>query len=219
MPDLTDTLGRAGLTVREALAGEEGLDALGASLAREQAIRQIMAETGEPREIVTESIDAMDAMAEEEVLDLCDGQPTTLRDGLSRYVELLGQRDEIVPRDWVLSDLHALLTYAWPAERGNADVDQEDSLERREDEPEGWHRRDTTEAGYPLMGSSPAERAEARERGERIRAQAMRDHLFAGEGRYCEAMLPVGSSGSPETGIITMTAGCGYGRDTHPDRA
>ena len=95
--------------------------------------------------------------------------------------------------------------------------DLEDSLERLEGDPPGGHVRETTGTGYPLMGSSPAERIESVERAARIKGQAMRDHVFIGDGPYCEAMLPMGVSGSPETGIITMTAGCGYGRDTHPE--
>jgi hypothetical protein len=78
-------------------------------------------------------------------------------------------------------------------------------------------RETITLADYPLMGSSPAERAEALERSERIRREAMRDHQFEGDGPYCAAMLPVGSSGTSETGVVTMTAACGYPRDTHPD--
>lgn len=201
----------------ELLAGADDLGAWAAALARETAIRQVMAETGEPREIVEEAVGAMDAMAEEGVLDLAEGNPTTLRDGLERYVEVLAGRDEVLARDWVLSDLYALLNYPWPTERRGIHVDPEDSLERREGEPVGYHRRRTTETGYPLMGSSDAEREEAHQRAIRIQRQAMRDHAFVGEGQYCEAMLPMGVSGSPETGIITMTAGCGYGRDTHPE--
>jgi hypothetical protein len=203
--------------LRDLLAKADDLGAWADALSRETAIRQVMEETGEPREVVEEAVGAMDAMAEEGVLDLAEGNPTTLRDGLARYVEVLADRDEVLARDWVLSDLYALLNYPWAAERPGVPVDPEDSLERREGEPVGYHRRRTTETGYPLMGSSDAEREEAHQRTIRIQRQAMRDHVFVGDGRYCEAMLPMGSSGSEETGIITMTAGCGYGRDTHPD--
>jgi len=188
-------------------------------MAREQAIRDVMVKTGESRRIVTEMIDAMDAMADEAVLDLTDGNPTNLRDALERYVTVLEQRDEILARDWVLSDLGALLGYPWPAGATGLAIGREDSLERKPGEPEGYHVRETiTLEDYPLMGSSPAERAETLERAERIRRQSMRDHLFVqGEGPHCAAMLPVGSSGSPETGVVTMRAGCGYPRETHPD--
>lgn len=200
------------------LAGADDLGAWRDALAREQAIREVMAESGESREIVEEAIGAMEAMASEEVLDLTEGNPTTLRDGLERYLRVLEQRDEVLARDWVLSDLAALLSYPWPAGATGLAIDPEDSLERKEGEPEGYHRRETiTLESYPVMGSSPAERAESVARGEEIRRRAMRDHAFVGEGPYCQAMIPQGVSGSPETGIVTMTAGCGYPRDTHPE--
>jgi hypothetical protein len=198
---------------------EEHLTAMRDALAKETAIREVMAESGESREVVEEAIGAMDAMAGEAVLDLTEGEPTTLRDALERYVAVLEERDEILARDWVLSDLAALLTYPFPAGATGLAIDPEDSLERKPGEPEGYHRRETiTLEGYPLMGSSPAERAESLARGERIRREAMRDHLFVqGDGPHCAAMLPVGASGSPETGVVTMTAACGYPRETHPD--
>lgn len=202
----------------ELLAGADDLGAWRDALAREQAIREVMAESGESREIVEEAIGAMEAMASEEVLDLTEGNPTTLRDGLERYLRVLEQRDEVLARDWVLSDLAALLSYPWPAGATGLAIDLEDSLERKEGEPEGYHRRETiTLESYPLMGSSPAERAESLARGEEIRRRAMRDHAFVGEGPYCQAMIPQGVSGSPETGIVTMTAGCRYPRETHPE--
>jgi len=190
------------------------------ALARETVLRQVMTETGESREIVADMIDAMDSMSEEAVLDLTDGEPTTLRDALSRYVERLNnlgnqKREEIYAN--IADELDTLLTYPWPVQQPGVHVDLEDNLERREGEPHGYHRRRTTETGYPLMGSSDAEREESHQRAIRIQRQAMRDHVFVGDGQYCEAMLPTGVSGSPETGIIAMTAGCGYGRDTHPD--
>lgn len=94
--------------------------------------------------------------------------------------------------------------------------DDEDGLERRPEDPEGWHVRETTESGYPLMGSSPAERQEAVERMARIRAQAMRDHPFVGQGPYCEARIGWRPSGGPDTGVITGWSACGYPPDAHP---
>jgi hypothetical protein len=85
------------------------------------------------------------------------------------------------------------------------------------DDPPNYHFRRLTRDGYPLMGSSPAEEAEARQRAERIRVQAMRDHVFVGEGQYCQARLSFAPMGSAETGTITGWAGCGYGRGTHPE--
>jgi glutathione S-transferase len=92
----------------------------------------------------------------------------------------------------------------------------EDGLARREGEPDGWHTRRLTDDGHPLMGSSPAEREEAADRGARIMRQAMRDHPFVGGGRYCEARISFAPMGSAETGTITGWAGCGYNRETHP---
>jgi hypothetical protein len=96
----------------------------------------------------------------------------------------------------------------------------EDNLERLADDPPGWHVRETVDLegdpGYPLMGSSPAERYEALERGARIAGQAMRDHLFVGSGVYCEGWSAAARSGSDEAGYVSMRSRCGYGRDTHP---
>lgn len=92
-----------------------------------------------------------------------------------------------------------------------------DSIVSTPEDPPGWHVRETTEDGYPLMGSSPAERAEAVERIARIKAQAMRDHPFVGEGPYCQARISFAPMGGPDTGTITGWAGCGYPRDAHPE--
>jgi hypothetical protein len=108
-------LGFADLGV--ALACEDDLDAVGAALAREVAIRQVMAETGESREVVEEAVGAIDAMADEAVLDLCEGQPTTLGDALSRYVDGLPARwpdGADLDQETVTGDLVALLSYPWP---------------------------------------------------------------------------------------------------------
>jgi hypothetical protein len=92
----------------------------------------------------------------------------------------------------------------------------EDSLERREADPPGWHVREKTGEGYPLMGSSPAERQEAVERAFRIKREAMRDHPFEGEGPYCAARITMRPVGSPEVGMITGWVGCGYSPELHP---
>lgn len=93
-----------------------------------------------------------------------------------------------------------------------------DRIPAQADDPPGWHLRERTDTGYPLMGSSPAERADSRVRQERARREAMRDHPFAGEGRYCRAWIGPMYAGNEETGLITMRIGCGYPRDTHPDQ-
>ena len=108
MSELTDLLAEA-----------DDLGAWRAALAREVAIREVMAETGESREIVTEMVESLDAMADEAVLDLCDGQPTTLRDALSRYVDGLAARwpdGADLDQETVTGDLVALLSYPWTGE-------------------------------------------------------------------------------------------------------
>jgi len=107
------------------------LDRVTRALARERAIRDTMTETGESREIVADMIDAMDSMSEEAVLDLTDGEPTTLRDALSRYVERLNnlgdqKREEIYAN--IADELDTILAYPWPAEQPGVHVDLEDNL-------------------------------------------------------------------------------------------
>jgi hypothetical protein len=132
MADMTETLGRAGLTLGEALAGEADLDRLRAALVRETVIRQVMADSGEDRRTVTDMLDAMRSMADEAVLDLMDGEPTTLHAGLQRYVDELEKRDELQPRDRVVDDLSTLLAYPWPVATGGPG--QELEVERPDDE-------------------------------------------------------------------------------------
>lgn len=102
----------------EMLAGAKDLEAVIKAVAREEVIRSAMAETGESRQIVTEMLDAMISMGQEAVLDLMDGEPTTLAAGLQRYVEELEKRDDLQPRDRVVSDLETLLAYPWPGGEG-----------------------------------------------------------------------------------------------------
>lgn len=207
-------------SLADALTSVDDLDAVVRAVIREQAIRSVMIETGETREIVIEMASSLESMAQEVVLDLTDGGPTTLRDGLERYVDQMsrtGEPSHVVGS--ILGDLTALLAYPWPEQATGMAIGREDDLERREGEPEGYHVRETiTLERYPLMGSSPAERAESQERADRIRRNAMRDHVFVGEGTNCAAMLPVGLSGSPETGVMTMRDQCGYPRTAHPDQ-
>lgn len=97
---------------------------------------------------------------------------------------------------------------------------REDDLERLADDPPGWHVRETVDLdgapGYPLMGSSPAERYESLERAAHIAGQAMREHLFEGDGAYCAHRVGFGPVGSAATGTISGWSACGYGRGTHP---
>lgn len=93
------------------------LDRLQEALSRETVIRAVMADSGEDRRTVADMVDAMRSMGEEAVLDLMEGQPTTLHAGLQRYVVELAGRDELQPRDRVLDDLGLLLAYPWPGEK------------------------------------------------------------------------------------------------------
>jgi hypothetical protein len=116
MADLTENLGRMGLTLGEALADTDDLDSLVRAVARERAIRATMAETGETHEIVASVLDAAISMDQEAVLDLMDGEPTTLARGLARYVAGL----ESLPEGYnltvteVVDNLGSLLAYPWP---------------------------------------------------------------------------------------------------------
>lgn len=85
-----------------------------------------------------------------------------------------------------------------------------DSLERRPDDPQGFHMRRVLSNGCPIMGSSPAERQERR-------SALMRDHLFEGDGTHCMAWIGGRPQGSDETGYISMRVGCGYPPDLHPN--
>lgn len=126
MTDLDETLGRIGLTLGEALAEHGDLSRVVGALAREQVIRQVMTETGESREIVTELLDAAHAMSEEAVLELTEGEPTTLRNALERYVDNLTKlhgEDEDLRMGDVHMDLSALLGHHWP-EDGYRPVDE-----------------------------------------------------------------------------------------------
>ena len=114
MADPTENLGRIGLTLGEALADTDDLDGVVRAVARERAIRDTMAETGETREIVTEVVEAAEAMSEEGVLDLTEGEPTTLRDALSRYVDSLENDAHSGNLHEVAADLTTLINYPWP---------------------------------------------------------------------------------------------------------
>lgn len=106
------------------LASTEDLDQVTRAVEREKAIRAGMARTGEGREIVAEFLDAHESMDHEAVLSLTDGEPTTLRDALSRYVADLETGDaqcsdsvELGPyAQLVVQALETILGYPWPAE-------------------------------------------------------------------------------------------------------
>lgn len=101
---------------RNYLAEVPDLDMAMRALVREKAIRDTMAKTGEGRETVVDMVEAMESMDREAVLDLAEGEPTTLIDALTRYVRILETWDEVVPRDRVAGDLDAILEYPWSGE-------------------------------------------------------------------------------------------------------
>lgn len=104
--------------IQHVLSEMNDLDVLQAELVRERVIRDTMAKTGEERQHVADMLDAMKSMADEAVLDLMEGEPTTLQAALQRYVDELNGRDELQPRDRVVSDLETLLAYQWPGHTG-----------------------------------------------------------------------------------------------------
>lgn len=96
------------------LAGAADLDAVSRAVEREREIRIGMARTGEGRQVVAEFLDAEASMDQEAVLDLTEGQPTTLVDAIQRYIKELEKRDKLQPRARVAGELAALLAYLWP---------------------------------------------------------------------------------------------------------
>jgi hypothetical protein len=98
-------------------ASMDDLEEVKRALIREASIRHAMGETGESREIVTEMIDSIESMGQEAVLELTEGEPTTLAEALQRYVDTLEQaasEDETIRADDVCGALSALLAYPWP---------------------------------------------------------------------------------------------------------
>lgn len=127
MPDLTETLGRAGVNLGEALAGESDLEAVQAALVRERVIRDVMRDSGEERQHVADMLDAMASVSQEGVEELTDGQPTTLRDALQRYVEgLEGDSDEEVFLVRVAEELATILNYPFPGPSVELEIERPD---------------------------------------------------------------------------------------------
>lgn len=101
--------------LEEALTGTDDLDDVRRALAREEAIRDTMHETGESRDIVTQMLDSMVSMGHEAVLDLVEGEPTTLRAGLARWLDGVADRyPGGMHADSVIAELGTLLEYPWP---------------------------------------------------------------------------------------------------------
>jgi hypothetical protein len=129
--------------LRHVMSEIKDLDEARAALVREHAIRHVMAESGETREVVIEMIDAMEATDQEAVLDLTDGEPTTLRDALDRYVADL-ERDieagDAAGPVTISADLTTLLNYPWPEEEATIGTHGENaSVRLKVDQPDDDH--------------------------------------------------------------------------------
>lgn len=120
----------------ELLAGADDLDKVRTALSRECVIRQVVAESGEDRQTVVGMLDTMGSMADEAVLGLTDGEPTTLRAAVQRYVEDLAQgteENESLSGAQVAGDLAAILAYPFPGPSVELEIvrQDEDHLEVR----------------------------------------------------------------------------------------
>jgi hypothetical protein len=101
--------------VADLLASMEDLEEVQTALSREKVIRNVMASSGEDRQTIIDFMDAHASMDQEAVLDLTDGEPTTLADALGRYVDSLDRMTgagEDIPAD-VIAELQSLLAYPW----------------------------------------------------------------------------------------------------------
>lgn len=101
------------------LAEADDLGAWQAALVRERVIRETMVASGEGRAIVVDMINALVSMGEEGVLELTEGEPTTLHAAVQHYVESLeaevyGVHEVADLRDRVVRDLGTLLAHSWP---------------------------------------------------------------------------------------------------------
>jgi hypothetical protein len=95
------------------LEGVDDLDVAQAVFVRERVIRDTMAKTGEDRATVTDMLDALGSMDQEAVLDLTEGEPTTLRAALQRYVDHLETQGDTDSLDHA-NNLTTILAYPWP---------------------------------------------------------------------------------------------------------
>jgi hypothetical protein len=102
------------------------LEAVQAALVRERVIRDVMRDSGEERQHVADMLDAMASVSQEGVEELTDGEPTTLRDALQRYVESLPGPDGTAA-DWnVAEDLGAILNYPFPGPSVELEIERPD---------------------------------------------------------------------------------------------
>lgn len=115
----------------------DDLDKAQAALVRERVIRDTMTKTGEDRRHVADMLDAMESMGQEAVLDLTEGEPTTLRAAVQRYVDDLEKAVAIVPGNpearamaEVVEGLSAILAYPFPGPSVELEIKRRDeSLE------------------------------------------------------------------------------------------
>jgi hypothetical protein len=210
----------------EMLAGVDDLDVVIKAVARERVIRDTMARTSEGREVVAEMADAVESMNQEAILELTDGEPTTMRDALSRYIDSLPGPDGEAA-DWdVVGDLTTILNYPWSAEEERVQlhnphyglalhiVQVDDRTEIRMGNNR-WLVADIQHEGYG-MGEMVREVAEAVYRATLARVIADRDHhvqLDASERQSLLAWLerPSGSWRTDDWGRMTMDAVAGGG--------
>lgn len=227
---MIETLGRAGWTLGEALENEDDLEQVKRALIREQTIRRTMNETGESRKIVTQTLDAMGSMGQEFVLELTDGQPTTLRDGISGLVEELeNYEEETGDLRTVADQLSALLAYPWSEEEAVIGTHgANDSVRLKIENPDDRHLIVTVggqevasanhdEEGWSGM-AAVEDAARATHRAVLARVIGDREHIVQLNAQQVRALLDwadgAGSSGSHVTGVdnrLTVEAMTGGG--------
>lgn len=137
----------------EMLAQVDDLDTVVRALAREQVIRDVMARSGEAREHVADLADAVDSMDQEAVLDLTGGEPTTLRDAVSRYVESLEEMGTTEALD-TAANLTTILDYPWSAEEERVSLHSNPSLKLEAGYPEDDEHLVITLGGHQVFTSS-----------------------------------------------------------------
>jgi len=131
-----------GLTMAEVMAEADDLESVRDALVHEFAIRHAMAETGEDRQTIVDTMGAVESMDQEAVLELTSGAPTTLADGIQALIESIDAENGVasyIPSD-VVTMLHALLTYPWPEEEAVIGTHASNaSVSLRVEEPDDDH--------------------------------------------------------------------------------
>lgn len=103
---------------QEMLAQVDHLDVVQRAVIRERVIRDTMATSHESRKVVTDMVDAFQSMGEEAVQELTEGEPTTLRDAISRYIDMMDDPagDVVIDREAVAGDLQNIISFPWSGE-------------------------------------------------------------------------------------------------------